>query len=90
MTFSDLMDCLRRSAFEFDARLPLFAWPADPDPAAVVSIVLASSRAPRILKSLKLLLPPVAWPRLDWDDDPSFIALDDAGGLGETTFPLSD
>ena len=106
ITFSDLIDCLSRSALEFDAREPRFAWPADPVPVAGVSIVLASSLAPRMVRSLfvvMLFCPACAaadddaaaaaslpFPRFDCEAEPSFIALEFAGGRGDTTFPLSD
>ena len=72
MTFSDLIDCLSKSALEVDAREPRLAWPAEPVPVAGVSIVLASSLAPRMLRSLLVMLfcPAAAaaslpFPRLD-------------------------
>ena len=89
MTFSDLIDCLSRSAFDVDALEPLLAWPAEPEAAAGVSIVLASSLAPRILRSLKFVLPPGP-PRFDCEAELSFSALEVAGGRGDTTLPLSD
>ena len=88
ITFSERIDYLRRSpllALVCDLR---FAWPAEPaTPTAAEpdgSIVFASSRA-RTARSLKLLLFLFVA-----EADPSFIALPVAGGLGDTTLPLSE